>query len=152
MPNQQGRHRPLEILLVEDSPSEALLTKEALRQGEVRTTLHHVEDGVEALAFLRKQDGYVDAPRPDLVFLDWNLPRKGGREVLQEIRRDKSLCVLPVIVLTTSKDENDVLAAYRLSANCYVAKPVDLNQFAAALRALGDFWGTWAMLPPQPTQ
>lgn len=152
MPNRQSSRRPLVILLVEDSPSEALLTKEALRQGKVHSTLHHVEDGVEALAFLRKQGGYVDAPRPDLVFLDWNLPRKSGREVLQEIRRDKSLCSLPVIILTTSNDDRDVLAAYSLSANCYVAKPVDLNQFAAALKALDDFWGTWTILPPQPSR
>jgi CheY-like chemotaxis protein len=148
MPVGKNLGRPVEILLVEDSPSDALLTKEALRQGKVNNTLHHVEDGVEAMAFLRKEGEYVDAPCPDVILLDLNLPRMSGQEVLKEIRADERLSSLPVIVLTTSADEHDILAAYGLNANCYITKPVDMQQFIATMRALDGFWLTWVTLPP----
>lgn len=150
MPNGKNLGRPIEILLVEDSPSDALLTKEALRQGKVNNTLHHVEDGVDALAFLRKEGEYADVPRPDVILLDLNLPRMSGQEVLKEIRSDESLKCLPIIILTTSDDEGDVLAAYGLSANCYITKPVDMGQFVATMQALDGFWLTWVTLPPGP--
>ncbi len=138
----------IEVLLVEDSPSDAMLTIEALREGCVTERLHHVEDGVEALAYLRREGKYADARRPDVVLLDLNMPRKNGHEVLKEIRADDALQFLPVIVLTTSDDERDVLEAYGENANCYVTKPVDLNAFVRAMRSLGDFWLTWVTLPP----
>ncbi|HRX80062.1 MAG: response regulator [Planctomycetaceae bacterium] len=148
MPNGKNLGRPVEILLVEDSPSDALLAKEALRQGKVKNTLHHVEDGVEAMAFLRKEPPFIDAPRPDVILLDLNLPRMSGQEVLKAIRDDKRLSSLSVIVLTTSSDERDVLAAYGLKANCYITKPVDMQQFIATMQALEGFWLTWVTLPP----
>jgi CheY-like chemotaxis protein len=147
MPTGKELGRPIEILLVEDSPSDALLTKEALRRGKVNNTLHHVEDGVEALAFVRRQGVYGNAPRPDVILLDLNMPRKGGQEVLKEIREDEALKALPVIVLTTSDDEHDVLAAYGMNANCYITKPVDMQQFVACMQALDGFWLTWVSLP-----
>ena len=147
MPKASQLGRPVEILLVEDSPSDALLTKEALKRGKVNNSLHHVPDGVEALAYLRRQGDYADAPRPDVVLLDLNMPRKGGMEVLQEVRADKDLECLPVIVLTTSDDERDVLEAYEFRANCYITKPVDMQQFVAAMQALDGFWLTWVSLP-----
>lgn len=150
MPSGKNLGRPIEILLVEDSPSDALLTKEALRQGKVSNTLHHVEDGVDALAFLRKEGEYADVPRPDVILLDLNLPRMSGQEVLKEIRADESLKCLPVIILTTSDDERDVLAAYGECANCYITKPVDMSQFVATMQALDSFWLTWVTLPPGP--
>ena len=150
MPNGKNLGRPIEILLVEDSPSDALLAKEALRRGKVNNTLHHVEDGVDALAFLRKEGEYAEMPRPDVILLDLNLPRMSGQEVLQEIHADESLKCLPVIVLTTSDDERDVLAAYGLSANCYITKPVDMGQFVETMLALDGFWLTWVTLPPGP--
>ena len=125
-----------------------MLTIEALREGCVTERLHHVEDGVEALAYLRREGKYADARRPDVVLLDLNMPRKNGHEVLKEIRADDALQFLPVIVLTTSDDERDVLEAYGENANCYVTKPVDLNAFVRAMRSLGDFWLTWVTLPP----
>lgn len=148
MPTGRELGRPIEILLAEDSPSDALLTKEALKQGRVNNTLHHVEDGVQAMEFLRKEGEYVDAPRPDVVLLDLNMPRKGGQDVLREIRADDDLDTLAVIVLTTSEDEHDVLAAYGLNANCYITKPVDMQQFIACMQALDGFWLTWVALPP----
>ncbi|MBC8351175.1 MAG: response regulator [Planctomycetes bacterium] len=152
MPNGKSLGRIVEILLVEDSPSDALLTKQALKLGKVKNKLHHVEDGVEALAFLRKEGDYAEMARPDVVLLDLNMPRKNGREVLQEIRADENLKTLPVIVLTTSDDERDVHDAYGLSANCYITKPVDMAQFTAAMVALDQFWLTWVMLPTQQVQ
>ncbi|WP_372897974.1 response regulator [Stieleria sp.] len=141
--------RKIEVLLVEDSPSDAMLTIEALREGCVTERLHHVEDGVEALAYLRREGKYSDARRPDVVLLDLNMPRKNGHEVLKEIRADDALQFLPVIVLTTSDDERDVLEAYGENANCYITKPVDLNAFVRAMRSLGDFWLKWVTLPPR---
>ena len=149
MPTGKQLGRPIEILLVEDSPSDALLTQEALKLGRVQNTLHHVEDGVEALAFLRKEGDYAGVSRPDVILLDLNMPRKGGREVLQEIRADENLKTLPVMVLTTSEDEGDVHDAYGLNANCYITKPVDMAQFTAAMAALDQFWLTWVMLPSE---
>jgi len=121
--------RPVEILLVEDSPSDTELTVEALKEAKIRNHLSTVEDGVQAMEFLRRQGRFAQAPRPDLIMLDLNLPRKDGREVLAEIKSDPGLKLIPVVVLTTSRAEQDVLRAYQLSANCYITKPVDFDQF-----------------------
>jgi CheY-like chemotaxis protein len=138
---------PIEILLVEDEPGDAYLTMEALKEGRFINRVHLVEDGVEAMAFLRREDRFSDAPRPDLILLDLNMPRKDGREVLQEIKRDPSLCMIPVVVLTTSKADEDILKSYQLHANCYVNKPVGLDQFTAVIRATQDFWFSIVRLP-----
>ena len=140
--------RPAEILLVEDSLGDIRLTQEAVKEGKVRNKLHVVEDGVEAMAFLRQEGQYAEAVRPDLIMLDLNLPKKNGREVLTEIKGDESLKRIPVVVLTISKDENDVIEAYNLSGNCYITKPVDLKQFLKVVRAIEDFWLTVVTLPP----
>ena len=142
--------RPIEILLVEDSPTDASLTKEALRLGKVRNHVSVAEDGEQAMDFLRRNGKYADAPRPDLILLDLNLPRKDGREVLAEIRSDPQLKALVVIVLTTSADEKDILRAYGLNANCYITKPVDADQFMAQVAAIEDFWFTIVKLPHGP--
>ncbi len=142
-----GNGRMVEILLVEDSPGDVRLTKEALREGKVRNTLHVVPDGVEALAFLRHEGRYAAVPRPDVILLDLNLPKKDGREVLAEIKEDDNLRRIPVVILTTSQDERDVLRAYELHANCYIAKPVDLDQFIAVIRSIESFWLTIVTLP-----
>src|ERR687884_1433856 len=123
----QSATRAIEILLVEDSPGDVRLTREALRDGKVRNNLSVVTDGVEALAFLRREGRYADAPRPDLILLDLNLPKKDGREVLAEIKADPNLRRIPVVVLTTSEAEQDIVETYNLHANCYVKKPVDLD-------------------------
>ena len=141
------RLRPIEILMVEDSPTDVLITQEALEQAKVRNYLHVVEDGVEALAFLRKEGQYAGAPRPDLILLDLNLPRKDGREVLAEIKADEHLKTIPVVILTTSKAEEDVLRAYGLHANCYITKPVDLTRFIEVVQAIENFWFTVVTLP-----
>lgn len=137
----------IEILLVEDNPGDVRLTREALKEAKMRNNLHVVEDGVAALEFLRREDGYGDAPRPDLILLDLNLPRKDGREVLEEIKADPELRRIPVVVLTTSEAEEDVLRSYNLHANCYVTKPVDLDRFIAIVRSIEDFWLTIVKLP-----
>lgn len=139
--------KPVEILLVEDSPSDAKLMAKALSQGKIPTHLHLVEDGVEAIAFLRREGQYVDCPRPHLILLDLNLPRKNGREVLAEIKSDRLLCAIPAIVLTTSDDEWEILQGYQLHANCYVTKPVNLEQFRQLVRLIEDFWLTLVKLP-----
>ena len=136
------------ILLVEDSPTDVLLTKEALADAKVHNCLHVVDNGVDALLFLRRQAPYKDAPRPDVILLDLNLPKKDGREVLAEVKADPSLALIPVVVLTTSHDEQDVMRAYGLRANCYVTKPVDFNQFAHIVRAIENFWFQVVTLPP----
>lgn len=141
---------PIEILLVEDNPGDVRLTIEALKEGKVRNRLSVARDGVEALAFLRRQGAYADAARPDLILLDLNLPRKDGREVLAEIKVDPNLRRIPVVVLTTSKAEEDVLRTYDLHANCYIAKPVDLEQFISVVRSIDDFWLSVVRLPPKP--
>jgi len=142
--------RPVEILLVEDNPGDVRLTREALREGKVHNNLHVAKDGVEALAFLRKEgDEYAGAVRPDLILLDLNLPRKDGREVLEEIKADPSLRHIPVVVLTSSEAEQDIVRAYDLHANCYVSKPVDLDQFITVVQSIENFWFTIVKLPPE---
>jgi two-component system, chemotaxis family, response regulator Rcp1 len=144
-----GPPRPIEILLVEDNPGDVRLTMEALRDGKVRHNLRVVSDGVEALAFLRHEGAHGDAPRPDLILLDLNLPRKDGREVLADVKGDPALRAIPVVVLTTSRAEQDVLQAYALQANGYVTKPVELDRFLEVVKAIEDFWLTVATLPPR---
>jgi chemotaxis family two-component system response regulator Rcp1 len=139
--------KPIEVLLVEDNPGDVRLTKEALKDGKVCNNLHVVEDGVEAVAFLRQQGRYEEAPRPDLILLDLNLPRKDGRDVLAEIKTDRGLRRIPVVVLTTSKADEDILKAYDLHANCYITKPVDLDQFMSLVRSIEDFWLAMVRLP-----
>jgi len=142
------RNGPIEILLVEDNPGDVRLTKEALREGKVYSNLHTVKDGVEAMEFLRKKGKYQDVPRPDIILLDLNLPKKDGREVLEEIKTDEELKRIPVVVLTTSKAEEDVLRTYNLHANCYVTKPVDLEKFMVVVKSIDIFWLTVVTLPP----
>ena len=139
---------PVEILLVEDNPGDVRLTVEALKEGKVYNNLHWAKDGVEALEFLRRQGKYANAPRPDIILLDLNLPKKDGREVLVEIKRDSDLGLIPVVVLTTSKAEEDILKSYELHANCYVTKPVDLDQFIRVVKSIDGFWLTVVTLPP----
>ena len=141
---------PIEVLLVEDNPGDVRLTREALRDGKVHNNLSVAPDGVEALAFLRRQGKYADAPRPDVILLDLNLPKKDGREVLEEIKADPSLARIPVVILTSSEAERDIAQAYALHANCYVTKPVDLDQFITVVRSIEDFWFTIVKLPPEP--
>jgi two-component system, chemotaxis family, response regulator Rcp1 len=139
--------RPIEILLVEDSPPDARLTLEALREGKLRNRVRHVEDGEEAMAILRRQGKEASAARPDLILLDLNLPGMDGREVLQEIKEDPDLKRIPVVVMTTSRAERDILQAYNLHANCYVTKPVDIAQFIGAVKKIEEFWLTVVKLP-----
>ncbi len=139
--------KPVEILLVEDNPGDVKLTIEALKEAKVINTLHVAVDGVEALAFLRREGRFADRPRPDLIFLDLNLPRKDGREVLSEIKQDPSLRRIPVVVLTTSQAEQDILRSYDLHANCYITKPVDLDQFIEVVKTVEGFWLTVVKLP-----
>lgn len=139
--------KAIEILLVEDNPGDARLTMEALREAKVHNRLSWVTDGDQALAFLRRQGPHAQAPRPDLILLDLNLPRKDGREVLASIKADPGLRCIPVVVLTTSQAEEDILRAYHLNANCYVTKPVDLEQFLKVVQAIKDFWLTIVKLP-----
>lgn len=139
--------QPINILLVEDNPGDVRLTVEALKEGRVRNQLSVVSDGVEALAFLRNQGRYTDAPRPDLMLLDLNLPKMDGREVLAEIKDDPTLRRIPVVVLTTSAAEADILKSYALHANCYITKPVDLEQFINVIGTIEDFWLTIVKLP-----
>lgn len=141
--------RPIEILLVEDSPGDVRLAIEAMKEAKVRNTLSVAEDGVLAMDFLAKRGKYKDAPRPDLILLDLNLPRKDGREVLQEIKADPNFRRIPVVVLTTSRAEEDVLRAYDLHANCYITKPVDFAQFMDVVKSIEDFWLTVVKLPPE---
>ncbi len=138
---------PIEILLVEDNPGDVRLTREALQDARITNRMSVAEDGVEALAFLRRQDRYAQAPRPDLILLDLNLPRKDGREVLAEVKADPLLRRIPVVILTTSAAERDILKAYDLHANCYITKPVDLDQFLAVVKSIEDFWLTVVKLP-----
>jgi CheY-like chemotaxis protein len=139
--------RPIELLLVEDSEPDVRLTMEALNEAKVKNRLWVVEDGVEAMEFLQRQGKHATAPRPDLILLDLNLPRKDGRQVLKEIKADDSLKRIPVVILTTSKSEEDVLRAYDLHANCYISKPVDFNRFMEVVKSVEDFWLTVVRLP-----
>lgn len=138
----------IEILLVEDNPGDVRLTVEALKDSKVHTRLHVVSDGVEAMNYLRRHGQYSDMPRPDIVLLDLNLPRKDGRQVLQEIKEDEDLRRIPVVILTTSDDEHDILKSYDLHANCYITKPIDLRQFATIVKAIESFWFMVVKLPP----
>jgi two-component system, chemotaxis family, response regulator Rcp1 len=139
--------RPLEILLVEDNPGDVRLTQEVLREGRVHNRLSIVQDGVEALEFLYRQGQYHTAPRPDLILLDLNLPKRDGREVLQEIKAHETLRRIPVVILTTSQAEEDILKTYDLHGNCYISKPVDLNQFIRVIKSIEEFWLTIVKLP-----
>jgi chemotaxis family two-component system response regulator Rcp1 len=139
--------KAVEILLVEDSPGDVRLTVEALKEAKVANRLSVVPDGVEAMAFLRQKGSYKDAARPDIILLDLNLPRKDGREVLAEIKDDPKLKQIPVVVLTTSRAESDILKAYDLHANCYITKPVDFKQFMTVVKSIEDFWLTVVKLP-----
>jgi CheY-like chemotaxis protein len=141
--------RPIEILLVEDNPDDVRLTRETLVDFEVRNNLSVVGDGVEALAFLRREGKYADASHPDIILLDLNLPKKDGRQVLMEIKVDQRLKRIPVVVLTTSSDEVDILDTYNLHANCYITKPVDLEQFSVVAKSIETFWFTTVKLPPE---
>jgi chemotaxis family two-component system response regulator Rcp1 len=139
---------PVEILLVEDNPGDVRLTQEALKEGKVYNNLHWAKDGVEALEFLKRQGKHAKAPRPDIILLDLNLPKKDGREVLAQIKKDSELKQIPVVVLTTSEAEEDVLKSYELHANCYVTKPVDLEKFTHVVQSIDRFWLTVVTLPP----
>ena len=146
-PEQQVR--AIDILLVEDSPADVRLTREALKEAKVLNTLHVVPDGIAALAFLRQQGQYAASPRPSLILLDLNLPKKDGREVLAEIKQDDGLKLIPVVVLTTSRAEEDIVRSYDLHANAYVTKPVDLSQFLNVIRSFEEFWLAVVTLPPK---
>ncbi len=143
----QTTPRPVEILLVEDNPGDVRLMVEALKEGKVLNNLSVAEDGAEALAFLRREGEYAQATRPDLILLDLNLPKKDGRGVLAEIKQDPNLKCIPVVILTTSKAEQDILKSYELHANCYITKPVDLDQFITVVKSIEDFWLTVVKLP-----
>lgn len=137
----------IEILLVEDNPGDARLTLEAFKGAKVQNNLTVVNDGVEALAYLRQQGRYADSAPPDLILLDLNLPKKDGREVLAEIKSDEHLRKIPVVILTTSASRDDIVRAYSMHANCYITKPVDLEEFLSAVRSIEDFWLTLVKLP-----
>jgi CheY-like chemotaxis protein len=140
--------RPVEILLVEDNTGDVRLTREALKEGKVRNNLSVAGNGEEALDFLRREGQFTNAPRPDMILLDLNLPRKDGREVLAEIKDDPNLKRIPVVILTTSQAEQDILKTYNLHANCYITKPVDLESFFEVVKTIEDFWLTIVKLPP----
>jgi CheY-like chemotaxis protein len=141
--------KPIEIQLVEDNPGDARLTREALALSKVRNNLHHARDGEEAMAFLRREGRYDSAPTPDLVLLDLNLPRRDGREVLEDIKNDASLKHIPVVILTSSQADEDILRSYRLHANCFITKPVDLEQLTKVVQGIEQFWFTLVRLPPE---
>jgi len=148
MADRERAAPPVEILLVEDNPGDVRLTQEALKEGKVYNNLHWAKDGVEALEFLRRQGKHAKAPRPDIILLDLNLPKKDGREVLAVVKNDADLKHIPVVVLTTSEAEEDVLKSYSLHANCYVTKPVDLEKFIHVVQSIDRFWLTVVTLPP----
>jgi len=139
--------KPIEILMVEDNPGDVRLTQEALRDAKVNNIMHVAQDGVEAMAMLRQEPPFESVPRPDIILLDLNLPRKDGREVLAEIKNDPELKRIPVVVLTTSEAEEDILRSYNLHANCFITKPVDLERFLVIVRTIEDFWLTVVRLP-----
>jgi CheY-like chemotaxis protein len=141
--------RPVEILLVEDNPGDVRLTREALKEGKIRNNLNVVGDGVEALRYLRREGPYTDSARPDLILLDLNLPKMDGREVLEAVKADPALRVIPIVVLTSSAAEKDIARAYDLHANCYVSKPVDLDQFIHVVKSIEDFWFSIVKLPSE---
>jgi chemotaxis family two-component system response regulator Rcp1 len=139
--------KPIDILLVEDNAGDSRLAVEALKESKLRNNLHIVVDGMEAMDFLHKRGKYLQVPRPDLILLDLNLPKKDGREVLAEIKADPELKRIPVVILTISKAEEDVLKTYNLHANCFITKPLDLNQFVTVVKSIEDFWLTIVKLP-----
>ncbi len=141
--------QPIEILMIEDNPSDVRLTKEAFKDAKVRNRMHVAVDGEDAMVFLHREGRHSEAPRPDLILLDLNLPKKNGREVLAEIKSDSELRRIPVVILTTSDDERDIMTAYDLHVNAYVKKPVDLEQFIKIVEAVEDFWLTVVKLPPK---
>jgi chemotaxis family two-component system response regulator Rcp1 len=141
------RSKNIDILLVEDNPGDVRLTREALKEGKVLNTLYVAIDGVDALEFLNKQGRYADVPRPDIILLDLNLPRKDGRELLADIKNNPDLRKIPVVILTTSKAEEDILKSYDLHANCYITKPVDLDQFLDVVKSIENFWFSIVKLP-----
>lgn len=147
--NTQTISRPIEVLLVEDNPGDVRLIKEALEENKILINLHVVEDGLEVMAFLRCEGKYADAPRPDLILLDLNLPKKDGRVVLAEIKADDSFRQIPVVILTTSQSEEDILKSYDLNANCYITKPVDLDGFFKVIKSIRNFWFTVVKLPSE---
>jgi two-component system, chemotaxis family, response regulator Rcp1 len=140
--------RAIEILLVEDNPGDVRLTQEALKENKIRNNLHVARDGIEAMEFLRRLNGNGEAPRPDLVLLDLNLPRKDGREVLAEIKTDENLRSIPTVILTTSDAEDDIAKSYNNYANCYIRKPIDLNRFIEVIKIIENFWLSIVELPP----
>jgi chemotaxis family two-component system response regulator Rcp1 len=144
-PGTQGK--TIEVLLVEDSPGDVRLTREALKDAKVHISLHVATDGIEAMAYLERTGSHANAPRPDLILLDLNLPKKDGREVLKEIKESPSLRIIPVVILTTSSSDADVLQSYHLHANCYISKPVDLDGFLKVVRSIDDFWLSVVKLP-----
>ncbi|MBI4649815.1 response regulator [Candidatus Desantisbacteria bacterium] len=147
--NNEDHVYPIEILLVEDNPADVRLTTEALKDEKILNNLYVVTDGVEAIDFLHKKGKYSNAVRPDLILLDLNLPKKDGREVLKEIKNDDDLKIIPVVVLTISKSEVDILKSYNLHANCYINKPVDLIEFIKVTKSIQEFWLTIVKLPPK---
>jgi len=148
--NMDPLGRPADFLLVEDNPGDVRLTQEALKNHKVQNNLHVVTDGEEAMNFLRRQGKHKNAPRPDIILLDLNLPRKDGREVLAEIKSDPDLKTIPVVIITSSEAEQDIIKSYNLNANCYVTKPVDLDQFIKVVQSINDFWLTIVKLPSAP--
>jgi CheY-like chemotaxis protein len=141
-------HKPIEILLIEDNPADIRLTKEAFREARIQNNIHVVQDGDGAIAFVHQDEPYQDAPRPDLILLDLNLPKKDGREVLEEIKADPQIHQIPVVILTTSNDEEDVLRSYNLHANAYLVKPIDVMRFIKMIQSLESFWLSFVRLPP----
>ncbi|MBN1572769.1 MAG: response regulator [Deltaproteobacteria bacterium] len=140
-------YKPVEILLVEDNPADVRITVEALKESKIKNNLNIVNDGVEALDFLRKVGKHAESPKPDLILLDLNLPKKDGREVLKEIKEDPKLKRIPVVILTISKADEDIIRTYDLHANCYITKPVDMEQFVKVVKSIEDFWFTIVVLP-----
>ena len=141
--------RPVEILLIEDNMGDVRLTREAFRDSKILNNIHHVIDGVEAMKFLRAEGEYKEMPRPDIILLDLNLPKKDGRQVLGEIKQDSNLKRIPVVILTVSKNDEDILKSYDLHANCYITKPISLDKFLAVVKAIEDFWLAIVKLPPK---
>jgi two-component system response regulator len=146
--NVLARGRPVEVLLVEDNPDDVELMRIGFRRAKFAVNLHHVGNGEECMAFLRREAPYTDVPRPDLVLLDLNMPRMDGREVLAEIVKDEALIQIPIVVLTSSDADSDVLTSYRLSCSSYIVKPVDFEQFSRVVHSIGDYWFTLVVLPP----
>jgi len=144
-----NKFKAVEILLIEDNPGDVRLTIEALKESKIINNLQVVEDGIEALSYLKKEGIYKDKPRPDLIILDLNLPKKDGREVLAEIKSNDTFKQIPIVILTTSEAEEDIIKSYELHANCYITKPVNMEQFIKVVKSVGDFWFSIVILPPR---